>query len=186
MPITTIDPTAALVVIDLQKGVLGLDTQPHTASQVLERSVRLAEAFRRSGRTVVLVNVDGAPTGRTDIGPRRHEMPADFADFPPALSPVENDLTVTKKSQGVFTTTDLDSRLRARGVTQLVFTGIATGSGVESSVRQAFELGYHVATVTDAVADRSVEVHDFVLATVFPRVSETGTTADVLALLSHE
>ena len=78
MPLTTLDPRSALVVIDLQKGVLGIDTRPHSSVEVLERSKALAAAFRARGLPVVLVRVsfapDGAdaPPGRTEIAVGRH------------------------------------------------------------------------------------------------------------------
>ncbi len=46
----TLDPAkTALVVIDLTKGVLSLSSEPYLVQQVLAKTVRLAEAFRRSG-----------------------------------------------------------------------------------------------------------------------------------------
>ncbi|MBV9831189.1 MAG: isochorismatase family protein, partial [Marmoricola sp.] len=74
MPLTTLDPRSALVVIDLQAGVLGMETRPHSAAEVLERSQRLARAFRERGLLVVLVRVSFAPDG-ADATPGRTEAP---------------------------------------------------------------------------------------------------------------
>ena len=90
---------------------------------------------------------------------------------------------VTKRNWGAFHGTDLDVQLRRRGVTQVVLTGIATSAGVESTARAAHEHGYHVTLVTDAMADRSQEVHAHSVDRIFPRLGETGSTDDVLALL---
>ena len=56
MPLTKLDTTAALVVIDLQKGVAGLPTA-HPIAGIVDRSAQLARAFRERGLPVVLVNV---------------------------------------------------------------------------------------------------------------------------------
>jgi nicotinamidase-related amidase len=188
MPVTTLDPRTALVVIDLQKGVLGIDTSPHTAADVLERSKTLAEAFRAHDLPVVLVRVsfgaDGAdaPPGRTEAGSRGLARPDGWDELDESLLH-EGDIVVTKRNWGAFHGTDLDVQLRRRGVTQVVLTGVATSAGVESTARAAHEHGYHVTLVTDAMADRSPEIHAHSTELVFPRLGETGTTEEVLALL---
>ena len=65
MAITTLDPKTALIVIDLQKGIVGMPTV-HPGDEIVKRAAALAEAFRRHGLPVVLVNVDGArPAGQS-------------------------------------------------------------------------------------------------------------------------
>jgi nicotinamidase-related amidase len=93
------------------------------------------------------------------------------------------DHLVTKRTWGAFTNTGLEKYLREHGVTQVVVTGVATSAGVESTARQAHELGFNVTLAVDAMTDRSSEVHDHSVKHVFPRIGETGTTAQVLALL---
>jgi nicotinamidase-related amidase len=84
---------------------------------------------------------------------------------------------------GAFATTDLESRLRHLGVTQVVITGVATATGVEATARQAYEAGFNVTLAVDAMADRRAEGHAYSIVNVFPRLGETGTTAEILALL---
>ncbi|BDZ52178.1 hydrolase [Frondihabitans sucicola] len=184
MPITTLDPRTALLVIDLQAGIVRLPLA-HPADRLLERTRTLADAFRERGLPVALVNVAGAPAGRTDRGSFDSAgLPDDFAELVPELGAQDDDIRVTKVTAGAFSSTDLDAILRAAGVTQVVITGIATGSGVESTARHAHELGYNVVVVTDAITDRDLATHDHSVQNVFPRMAETGTTADVLALLA--
>jgi nicotinamidase-related amidase len=71
MPITTLDPKTALIVVDLQCGIVALPLA-HPVTDIVERSTSLLEAFRSRGLPVVLVNVAGAPTGRTDAGTGGH------------------------------------------------------------------------------------------------------------------
>ena len=103
----------------------------------------------------------------------------------PALNPQPQDHRVTKRSWGAFTATDLDVYLKQRGVTQVVIAGIATSMGVESTARQAHELGYNVTLATDAMTDTSVDVHLNSLTRVFPKIAETGSTQAIIELLGH-
>ncbi|KQW52547.1 hydrolase [Nocardioides sp. Root1257] len=185
MPLTTLEPTAALVVIDLQQGIVALPTA-HPTGPVVERSAALARAFRARGLPVVLVNVTGRAPGRTDAQ-QGAAAPAAFpdgcADLVEELAATEDDVLVTKERVGAFIGTALHAELTRRGVTQVVLTGIATGSGVEATARSAYDHGYDVVLVTDAMTDRSAEVHDHCVRTVFPRLGETTTTTEVLAAL---
>jgi nicotinamidase-related amidase len=182
MPLTTLDPKPALVVIDLQKGILSFPTE-HPSAPVIEKAGRLARAFRKKGLPVVLVNVAGVAPGRTDAGPMNFSPPPDWLEIVPELDPQASDIRVTKQQWGAFYGTALDLELRRRGVTQIVLCGVATSIGVESTARDAYEHGYNVALAVDAMTDMSAEAHDNSLARIFPRLGETGKTEALLALL---
>ncbi|MFK0115525.1 hydrolase [Streptomyces sp. NPDC090994] len=190
MALTALDPRTALVVIDLQAGILAAPVVPHSSADVLARSVELAEAFRARNLPVVLVRVSFAADG-ADAAPGRTEAgsggtrPEGWDVVAGELSGHPGDITVTKHNWGAFHGTDLDVQLRRRGVTQIVLTGIATSIGVESTARAAHEHGYHVTLVTDAMSDMDERTHRNSVERIFPRLGETGTTADVLALLDR-
>ena len=63
-------------------------------------------------------------------------------------------------------------------------TGIATSIGVESTARAAHEHNYQVTIATDAVSDLDPDTHRNSVEKVFPRLAETGTTAEILDLLA--
>ncbi len=182
MPLTKLDTTAALVVIDLQKGIVGMPTV-HPAGEVTGRAAQLARAFRERGLPVVLVNVAGRAPGRTDAGFPKFSLPADWAELVPELQQHPSDHLVTKQRWGAFLGTTLDDYLRQRGVTQIVLAGIATSIGVESTARSAYDLGYNVVLVVDAMTDRDADAHRHSVEKIFPRLGETDTTANVLKLL---
>ncbi|MET7744095.1 hydrolase [Streptomyces sp. NPDC005385] len=191
MAVTTIDPRTALVVIDLQHGIVGNPgVAPHPAADVVERSARLADAFRGHGLPVVLVRVtaaaDGsdAVSGRTDGASRGRSFPEGWDVIVDDLAGHPEDITVTKRNWGAFYGTDLDLQLRRRGITQIVLTGIATSIGVESSARAAHEHGYHVTLATDAMTDLDAETHRNSVERIFPRLGETGTTDEILEVLA--
>ncbi len=189
MPITTIDPKAALVVIDLQKGVLGLATV-HPAPEVLARVVRLADAFRAKGRPVVLVHVGWAPDGadavksRNQLPPASSNRPADFFEFAHELrADPKRDILVHKRQWGAFYGTDLDLQLRRRGITNIVLCGISTSIGVESTARDAWERSYNLTFASDAMTDTVKEAHERALQIIFPRIGEIGTVDEILEKL---
>ncbi|AMM21721.1 hydrolase [Frondihabitans sp. PAMC 28766] len=185
MTLTTLDPITALIVVDLQKGVVGIPTA-HPVEGVVANSRALLDAFRAKGLPVVLVNVDGGAPGRNEgsAGRAAVQRPAGWDELVPELDQQPADHTVTKRTWGAFTNTDLDEHLKSLGVTQVVVTGIATTAGVESTARHAHENGFNVTFATDAMTDMSAEAHDNSVTRVFPRIGETGTTAQILALLA--
>ncbi|MGE7438122.1 hydrolase [Kitasatospora sp. NPDC001175] len=190
MALTALDPSTALVLIDLQHGITALPTVPYTTPEVVARSVELADAFRAHGAPVVLVRVTAAADG-SDAVPGRTEAPRHSGGLPEGWDVIVGDLaghpgdiTVTKRNWGAFHGTDLDLQLRRRGVTQIVLAGIATSIGVESTARAAHEHGYHVTLATDAMADMDLEAHRNSVERIFPRLGETGTTAEILELLA--
>lgn len=182
MPVTTLDPGTALIVIDLQQGIVSLPTA-HPIAGVVERASTLADAFRRHGLPVVLVNVTRRPPGRTELTRIPRELPPGFADFVPELSPGPDDHVVSKQTAGAFTRTGLEATLKAKGVTQVVIAGVATSMGVEATARQAHELGFNVTLATDAMTDMDADMHAASVAKLFPRLGETGTTAQIVGLL---
>jgi nicotinamidase-related amidase len=183
MPLTSLDPKPALVAIDLQSGIVGIDTMPHPTASVVARSAMLADSFRAHGHPVVLVRVVGAPGGRTDANPAggARVIPDEGAVLVPELG---DGLVVTKRTRGAFTHTDLHDLLQEAGVTQVFLTGIATAAGVEETGREAYAHGYHVVVVEDACADRTVERHSYAVDHVLPTLAQVTTTDEVLAMLA--
>lgn len=66
------------------------------------------------------------------------------------LKPQPGDILVPKTRYSGFFNTSMDSVLRARGIRNLVFVGIATNVCVESSLRDAFHLEYFGVMLEDA------------------------------------
>nr|WP_246285460.1 isochorismatase family protein [Nguyenibacter vanlangensis] len=73
--------------------------------------------------------------------------------------------------------------MKARGVTQVVIAGVATGTGVEATARQAYEAGFNVTLARDAMTDMRPEAHDYSIRNIFPRLGETGTSQEIIELL---
>jgi len=184
MTVTTLDPKTALIVVDLQKGLMGVPFV-HSMAEVLSSTTVLTAAFRRRGLPVVLVNATGVAPGRTEQSHSLERMPADWADLVPELNAQPEDLLVTKKTWSAFTNTDLEARLKALNVTQVVLAGIATSMGAESTARHAYELGFNVTLALDAMTDLSAVAHDNSATWIFPKLGETGSAREIVDLLDR-
>ncbi|MBP0619481.1 hydrolase [Cupriavidus consociatus] len=185
-----LDPaTAALVLIDLQYGIVAMDVQPQPGSEIVARARQLAAAFRRVQAPVVLVTVGNAPDGKDALAPALDTpIPAgrrgpDWSTLVAELDAQPTDLRVMKRQWGAFYGTDLDLQLRRRGIRSLVLAGISTNIGVESTARDAFERGYDQVFVTDAMGSPSAEAHANTLKYTFPRIGRLRTTDEVIAAL---
>ena len=183
MPLTALDPVTALVVVDLQQGVIGLPSA-HPVPGVIANAAALAGGFRRRKLPVVLVNVAGRAPGRTEARVTAFPASPEWFELLPELGRDPSDILVTKYTWGAFHGTALDLQLRRRHVTQVVLCGISTSAGVETTARSAYEHGYNVTLAVDAMTDSSIEAHRNSLERIFPRLGETGSTAEVLARLS--
>lgn len=143
---------------------------------VLPNVLKLQDAFRSVGAPVVFFTV-GTITG-------------DFSDMPPRfrrglefwkargvkdpysrigtreikvldeIAPQAGDMLFTKTTASAFTSTTIDAELKRRGVEMLAICGVSTNYCVESTLRDAADLGYDVALVEDASADSNVESHE--------------------------
>ena len=185
MPLTKLDAVTALIVVDLQQGMVGLPCV-HPFAEIVGRAAQLARAFRVRRLPVALINVAGRPPGRTDAVASKLAFPPHWTDLLPELEPQPDDILVTKHRVGAFIGTTLEDQLRRRGVTQVVLTGVSTSAGVEATARNAHDFGYHVTLVTDAMTDLNADAHRFMVEQLFPRIGETATTEDVLQILARE
>ena len=187
-----LDPrTTALVLIDLQNGIVGRDLAPRSGPEVVETAKALARRFRAAEAPVVLVQVGWSPDGA--------DLPSQQVDEPMVLPPggipaiwtalveglrEEGDITVLKRHWGAFTGTDLDLQLRRRGVKTIVLGGIATNFGVESTARSAWELGHDVVLVEDACTSTDTNLHQMAINRIFPRISRV-VVAEAVSLMAE-
>ncbi|MFC4617168.1 hydrolase [Camelliibacillus cellulosilyticus] len=185
-----LDPKkTALVIIDLQKGIVGMNGEPHASQKVVANNVELADAIRVKGGLVVLVHVDFLD-GQDALKPITDQevkpsgaRPDGWSEFVAEISPHPGDLIVTKRQWGAFFGTDLDLQLRRRGIDTIILTGIATNIGVETTAREAFQHNYQQIFIEDAMTGTSKEEHDHTVKYIFPRIGRVRNTKDILEAL---
>lgn len=184
--ITLPAPTTALILVDLQKGIVGLPLAPYSGEAVVAKGIDLARRFRAAKAPVVLVNVAFSP----DFGDALRSPVDQPPQMPPGGFPdgwtelvdglaEPSDLRVTKRQWGAFYGTDLDLQLRRRGVTSVVIGGVATNMGVESTARAAHEHGYGVVLAEDATTSRAADMHAFAFERIFPSLGRVAKTDDI-------
>ena len=181
MALTTLDPNTALIIVDLQKGIVGLPVI-HPIDGVIKQArpgprlprTRPAGGARQCRRRRARPHRTAAPgsksSGRMDrsdpgAGPAAQRYRRHQADL--------GSLRQYRSRRAVESARCHPGRDR----------GVATGTGVESTARQAYEQGFNVTLALDAMTDTRAEAHDHSTQSVFPRLGETGTTAEIVNLL---
>ena len=173
--------TAALLVMDLQQGIVGRYGDP---TEYLARVARAVGAARTAGIRVIYVTVSFRE-GRPEVS-RRNKMFQAIAStgfvtgdqstaVHPAVAPVPGEIQVTKRRVSAFAGSDLEVVLRAGNIDTLILCGIATSGVVLSTVRQAADLDYRLIVLSDACLDQDPEVHRVLTEKVFLRQADVKT-----------
>ena len=98
------------------------------------------------------------------------------AEIHTRIAPQPGDIVVTKRRTGAFSTTDLESILRAKRITTLLMFGISTSGCVLSTVRWAADMDYQIIVASDACADIDDEVHRILMGKVLPAQATIATS----------
>lgn len=181
-----IDPaSAAIVLIDLQQGIVARSAAPYSGEEIVNVCSELAASFRAAGATVVYVRVDLADMVKLNVdtptrAPNAPLPPAAASELLPEAGKQATDLLITKRHWSAFLGTRLEGELRSRGVRTVVIGGIATNFGVESTARDAAGLGFDVVFVEDAMTTVSREAHQFATNVIFPRIGRVRKAWEVM------
>jgi nicotinamidase-related amidase len=188
-----LDPRAtALVLIDLQQGILALPLAPHGGAEVVGRAAGLGRRFAELGALVVPVRVAFSP-GHADrpgqpvdqpMAVLAGGLPAGWSDLAPEIAALSAPVVVTKRQWGAFHGTELDLQLRRRGISTIVLGGIATNFGVESTAREAWQHNYAVVVAEDACTSLDAGMHRFSIEKILPRVARVRSAAEIMTALA--
>ena len=139
-----LEASAALIIIDQQKGILhprlGRRNNPHAEERMLE----LLALWRHTGRPVIHVQ-------HLSRWPDSVFWPEqDGVEFQPRFLPQDGEWLIQKQVPDAFCATGLEGRLREAGIGQLIIVGVATHNSVESTARTAGNLGFDAWVAEDA------------------------------------
>ena len=182
-----LDPKkTALVIIDLQKGIVAMNIAPHAAAEVIANTVKIAWALKAAGGLIVPVHVSFSPDDGDRLSrPTDQAAPGglagDWSEFAPEIAALPADVHITKRQWSAFYGTELDLQLRRRGIDTIILTGIATSFGVESTARDAWQMNYAVVFAEDAMSAPTTELHSHSVQRIFPRLGRTRSTDDIVA-----
>jgi len=167
------------------------------AGQVAERDIigkvgRLLDAARACGATTVYTRVAWQP-GYPDLvancpllamvsQTRSLVEGSANAQIVPQLAPRNGDVVVTHQRVGAFSGSQLDVLLRSRGIDAVLLAGVSTNVSVESTARQATDLGYRTVLVEDACSSTEMVAHQATVASMRLLGEVTTTDAVVEAL----
>lgn len=195
--ITAIDDKTALVLIDLQKGIVKA-ALAHPVEDILNKSVQLINAFRNTHLPIVIVNVNPVGASWTKARVEKPSIPQNTitqtiakvampllgsTDIVPEVITQPTDIFITKKTWNAFYNTGLHDELQKKNVTEIILAGVATSIGVEGTARAASELGYNIAFATDAMTDRVLDAHNNSINYIFPRIGELDVTDNIVRML---
>ena len=190
MPLSLDFRTTALVLIDVQKGILSMPLAPHGAPEIVKNAAALAHRFGEVGATVVLTHVAFSGADRlTQPVDRPMPMPPgglpyEWSEFAPEIETMRADVVITKRQWSAFYGTELDLQLRRRGITTIVLGGVVTNFGVESTARDAWQNNYAVIVAEDACTSIDADLHKFSMEKILPRVARVRSTEEILAALT--
>jgi nicotinamidase-related amidase len=185
--VTSLDKKTALVLIDLQKGIVQFPVVK-PANEILAKAAALVSAFRKANLPVVVVNVD--PTKsllnnmRTDANAKFTSFPDEWFEITPEIETIEDDIFITKNAWNAFTNPNLDIELKKRGITGIILAGISTSIGVEGTARAASELGYNITFAQDATTDTNADAYEHSVKLIFPRLGEVDDTDRIIEVLA--
>jgi nicotinamidase-related amidase len=129
-----------------------------------------SDAFRdellvRANKVLVRARHEGIPVIYVEV--RRGERTPE-TEIHSGVTPRSGEIVVTKRRVGPFSTTDLDTILKAKGIDTMVLMGISTSGVVLSTVRWAADIDYRLIVLSDCCADRDEEVQRVLMGKVFP------------------
>ncbi|TCD10835.1 isochorismatase family protein [Pedobacter frigidisoli] len=181
--ITALDKNTALVLIDLQNGIVNLPVV-HPVKNILDNAAKLVAAFRKAQLPIVVVNVNPTPNKlRKDAKIGAFEPTAEWLKIVPQIKTMADDTYITKRTWNAFTNADLEVELKSRNITGIVLAGISTSIGVEGTARSANELGYNITFAEDAMSYLFADAHEHSLKRIFPRIGEVGATEEIIEKL---
>ena len=169
---------------------------PRLSGQVVPNVQRLIAFFRQNHQRIVYFTVgphlpDGSDYLRWRHGaasagnaPRLPVLGSPEHEILSNLRPRDGQLVLNKVSQGAFTSTGIDMILRNLGIDTLVMTGIHTNSCVETTARQAVDMGYRTVMVEDATAAFDPDSHAATLRTFRRLMGQVLSTDQVINQMS--
>ena len=183
----------AVLIMDYENQILGMLPEK-TQTAVLDNASAILKEARQAHVPVIYVVVrfrDGYPevsrqnkrfAGLKESGRLREGTPG--AEISVRVAPQPGDIVVTKRRVGAFSTTDLESILRANNISTLALFGISTSGVVLSTVRWAADMDYQLVVVSDASADMDDEVHRVLTEKVFPGQATVVSTHEFVKALT--
>lgn len=179
---------AALIIIDVQQAFNDPEWGQRNNPQAEANIAALLAAWRQTGRP--LFHIQHHSTNPASLLHPDREGCA----VKPEAAPLPGEPVIFKHVNSAFIGTDLEQRLRAAGISDVVMVGITTDHCVSTSTRMAGNFGFTTSIVSDATATfertgpdgrhySAQQMHDTALASLNGEFAAVVTTAQMLAAL---
>jgi len=152
---------------------------------VIPNIQRLLKVFRENNMEIIHTRIQSLTRDGRDRsnGHKRLGLLASpgskEAEFLPDVAPLENEIVINKTASGVFSSTNLNYILQNLDVHELVVAGVYSNECVETTIRDACDLGYLVSMIEDACTTVTPELHKATLTTLKHRYAEIVTTNEI-------
>lgn len=178
----------ALLIMDYQNAMVANVAEKYP--DLLDRTSAVLAAARAANLTIIYIVVQFRE-GYPEVSPRNRSFAAlsqagrllagsPGTEIHAQVGPRPGEIVLAKCRVGAFSTTPLETILRAQGITSLVLCGIATSGVVLSTVRWAADMDYELVVVEDCCADSDDEVHRVLTQKVFPRQASVVSAQNVI------
>lgn len=162
-------PNSAVVVIDMANdfvfagGIIadagGAEYQ-HRAQQIVRPLARLLDAARRAGITVMYATDAHTPADSELRKWPPHSMAGTWnAQIVPGVTPQPGDVVIGKQTYSPFLQPAFEEELEHRAIKRLYVTGLHTDCCARHASGDAFQRGYDLVWVTDALQAFTDEAH---------------------------
>ena len=172
----------ALLVLDMQEAML---SRLQNSEELINNAAKAID-FARNKNIPVIYAVVGFRKGFPEVSPKNKnfaKIPDQLSNVPQEvfmkindrLAPKNDEPVVNKKRFSAFAGSDLDIILRSQDIKHLVLSGISTSGVILSTAVEAMDKDFQMTILSDACADPTPEVHDFLMDKILPRYAEIST-----------
>jgi nicotinamidase-related amidase len=96
--------------------------------------------------------------GKLDFDRLLEQIKSQTIEF--TIKPIQDEMVIHKHTASIFIVTGFERMLRSAGIATVIFTGIATECGIESSARDAFGRGFYSVVASDCVSSPNKERYE--------------------------
>lgn len=178
----------ALLIMDYQQSIVSRVVEKYP--DLLDKTAAVLAAARAADLPIIYIVVSFRE-GYPEVSPRNRSFStiresgrllagSPDTEIHPQVGPGPGEIVVAKHRVGAFSTTALETILRAHDVTSLILCGISTSGVVLSTVRWAADMDYDLVVVEDCCADADDEVHRVLTQKVFPRQARVVSAQEII------
>lgn len=136
------------------------------------------KGFESPWRTFMLLKRYGVDS--LEKLPKSRDPGSPESEISTEVGPLNDDIVVKKFTPSIFIGTNFEYILRNKNINTVIFTGIATEIGVDSSARDSSNRGFYTIVIQDCVSSWNKELHASSLRAL-ENICMVNSASDILA-----